>query len=91
MKKAVRLYIKGLVQGVFFRIFVRDQAQRLNLTGYVRNLDDGRVEVYLEGQANDIQKMIEICKKGPKHAKIDNVEVKEEKLQGMRNFKILHI
>ncbi len=91
MKKAIRVYIKGLVQGVFFRIFIRDQAQRLNLNGYVRNLEDGRVEAYFEGQANDIQKMIEICKKGPRHAKVDKVEVKEEKIQDMRNFKILHI
>jgi len=91
MKKAVRVYMKGLVQGVFFRIFIRNNAQKLDLNGYVRNLDDGRVEAYLEGNANDIEKMIEICRKGPKHSKVDKIEIKEEKIQGIRNFKILHI
>jgi len=91
MKKSVRLYINGTVQGVFFRMFVKENAERYDVKGFVRNLEDGRVEVFLEGDANNVNKMIEICKKGPKHAKIKNVEIKEERFQDLKNFKMLHI
>ncbi len=57
----------------------------------MRNLEDGRVEVFIEGDNENIDKMIELCNKGPKHSKIDNVEVKEEKIQDFKEFKILHI
>lgn len=91
MKHAVRLYIKGTVQGIFFRQFIKDNAERNNVRGFVRNLEDGRVEVFIEGNQEDVEKMIELCKKGPKHSQIDNVEIKEEKFQDLREFKILHI
>ena len=91
MKKSVRLYISGLVQGVFFRAFVKENAERYGVKGFVRNLEDGRVEVFLEGDSDSVNKMIELCKKGPRHAKIRNVQIKQEKFQGFRNFKVLHI
>jgi acylphosphatase len=91
MKKSVRLYIDGTVQGVFFRMFIKENAERCDVKGFVRNLEDGKVEVFLEGDANNVNKMIEICKKGPKHAKIKNVEIKEERFQDLKNFKMLHI
>jgi acylphosphatase len=90
MKKSVRIYIGGIVQGVFFRNFIKENAERLNLKGFVRNLEDGRVEVFVEGGTDDVGKMIEICNKGPKHSSITKVEVKPERFQGFRNFKILH-
>ena len=91
MKKAVRLYIKGTVQGIFFRQFIKDNAERNNVRGFVRNLEDGRVEVFIEGNQEEVEKMIELCKKGPKHSRIENVEIKEEKFQDFKEFKILHI
>ena len=91
MKKAVRLYIKGTVQGIFFRQFIKDNAERNNVKGFVRNLEDGRVEVFIEGNQEDVEKMIELCKKGPKHSQIEEVEIKEEKFQDFKEFKILHI
>lgn len=91
MKKSRRLYITGTVQDVFFRAFVKENAEKYNVKGFVRNLEDGRVEVFLEGDANDVNKMIEICKKGPKHSQIKKVEEKEEKFQDLKTFKILHI
>ena len=91
MKKAVRLYIKGTVQGIFFRQFIKDNAERNNVRGFVRNLEDGRVEVFIEGNQEDVEKMIELCKKGPKHSQIEDVEIKEEKFQDFKEFKILHI
>ena len=91
MKKAVRLYIKGIVQGIFFRQFIQDNAEKNNVKGFARNLEDGRVEVFAEGNNEDVDKMIELCRKGPKHSQIEDVEVKEEKFQDFKEFKILHI
>lgn len=91
MKKSVRVYVEGTVQGIFFRGFIKENAERHNVKGFVRNLEDGRVEVFLEGNTDDVNKMIELCRTGPKHSDIKNVEVKDEKFQDFKNFKVLHI
>ena len=91
MKKSVRLYIDGTVQGVFFRNFIKENAEKNDIHGFVRNLEDGRVEVFLEGDNEKVDRMIEICKKGPRHAQIKNVILKEEKFQDFKDFKALHI
>ena len=91
MKKSIRLYVRGMVQGIFYRAFVKQNAEKLNIKGFVRNLEDGRVEIFLEGDADDVNKMAELCKQGPKNAKVENVEIKEEKFQDFKEFKVLHI
>ena len=91
MKKSVRLYINGNVQGVFFRGFVKENAERHNVKGFVRNLEDGRIEIFLEGNVDDVNKMMELCSKGPKHSDIKNVQTKPERFQDFKSFKILHI
>lgn len=91
MKKSIRLYVEGVVQGVFFRAFIKENAERYGVKGFTRNLEDGRVEVFLEGNTNEVNKMAEIIKKGPKHSKINKVEMKPERFQGFKSFKILHI
>lgn len=91
MKKSIRLYITGSVQGVFFRAFIKENAERYNVKGFTRNLEDGRLEVFLEGNSEDVNKMIEICKKGPKHSQIRKVEETSERFQDFKTFKVLHI
>jgi acylphosphatase len=91
MKKSIRLYVSGLVQGIVFRGFVKENAERYNVKGFVRNLEDGRVEIFLEGDLDNVKKMIELCKKGPKHSEVKRVEMRVEKFQELKNFKILHI
>jgi len=91
MKKSVRLYIDGTVQGVFFRAFIKQNAERYNVKGFVRNLNDGRIEVFLEGDSDAVNKMIKLCKKGPKHSQIKRVEEKPERFQDFKVFKVLHI
>ncbi|MBW6442422.1 acylphosphatase [Patescibacteria group bacterium] len=91
MKKSVRLYIEGIVQGLFFRSFIKENAERYNVKGFVRNLEDGRVEVFLEGGIDDVNKMIELSKKGPKHSQVKKVQLKPERFQDFKSFKILHI
>ena len=76
---------------MFFRQFIKENAEKNNVKGYVRNLEDGRVEVFLEGNYEPVDAMIEICKKGPKHATIRNVEEKPASLQEFKEFKILNI
>jgi acylphosphatase len=91
MKKSIRLYITGVVHGIFFRGFVKENAERYNVKGFVRNLEDGRVEIFLEGNHEDVKKMIELCKKGPRHSEVKHVEMRVENFQDLKTFKILHI
>ena len=91
MKKALKIYIRGSVQGIFFRNFIKENADKLNVKGFVRDLEDGRVEVFIEGNSEDVEKMVEVCKKGPQHASIRRVDVVEEQFQDFKDFKILHI
>ncbi len=91
MKNDVRahLYISGIVQGVFFRAHTRDVALNLNLTGCVRNLNDGRVEVTAEGPKDNIERLIEWCHTGPSGARVDAVRTDWEEPTGeFRNFEI---
>jgi acylphosphatase len=91
MKKSVRLYISGTVQGIFFRRFVKDNADKLGVYGYVHNLEDGRIEIFIEGNQENVDNMIAICKRGPAHSNFRKVEEKEEKFQDFKEFKILYI
>lgn len=90
MKKSIRVYITGTVQGIFFRAFVKENAERYNVKGFVRNLEDGRIEIFMEGKTNDVNKLLEVCEKGPRHSKIRNVELKQERFQDFKVFKVLH-
>lgn len=72
---AARLLIKGRVQGVFYRQTTKELARALSLTGWVRNLDDGRVEAYVQGDRSVLEQLIEWAKQGPPNARVDSVEV----------------
>ena len=91
MKKSIRVYITGNIQGIYFRSFIKENAEKYNVKGFVRNLEDNRVEVFLEGNSEDVNKMIEICKVGPKHAQVRDIKIQQEKFQDLKNFKVLHI
>lgn len=91
MKKSVRLYISGTVQGVFFRQFVKDNADKLGVKGFVRNLEDRRIEIFLEGDTEKVDGMIAICKRGPTHSNLRKVEEKEDKFQDFKDFRIVYL
>jgi len=83
------VYVSGRVQGVFFRSETQDQAKRHHVTGWVRNLPDGRVEAVFEGEKENVEKLIEFCKRGPPGALVTKVEVSWETYTGEFNgFKI---
>ena len=71
----VHLLISGIVQGVYYRQSTKRQAQKLDLKGWVRNLEDGRVEALVEGEKDKIDELIKWCYEGPSNAKVDNVEI----------------
>jgi acylphosphatase len=90
MKKAFKFVIQGTVQGVFFRQFVKDNADKLNLKGFVRNLSSGDVEIIIEGEKDKIDEFRKIMEKGPEHAHIRNVDAEERKWSGeFDEFKML--
>jgi len=70
----LHLLISGAVQGVFFRTTARKKAQELGLTGYVRNLEDGRVEIFAEGERSHLAALAQWCYHGTRAARVDNVE-----------------
>jgi len=75
MATQAHILIKGRVQGIFFRVFVKEQAQALGLTGWVRNAPDGRVEAIFSGEKEKIEEMIEKCRQGPPLARVEEIEV----------------
>jgi len=81
--------VYGRVQGVGYRYFVKEKAQILNLFGYVKNLEDGTVEVLAQGREENLQKLIEELKKGPYLAKVEKIDIIFRKpLEIFRNFEI---
>ena len=81
-KRRAHVWITGRVQGVFFRAYTRDAAQLIGVTGWVRNLPDGRVEAVFEGEADKVEKMIEWCREGSPMSRVDRVDVLEEVYTG---------
>jgi len=75
-KKRVHLRIRGYVQGVFFRASTKDVADRLGLSGWVRNLPDGSVEAVFEGPEEALREAVKWCYKGPPGASVTKVEEK---------------
>lgn len=82
MKTRVHVILSGRVQGVFFRVETRNQAIYRNISGWVRNRSDGKVEAIFEGEKEDVDKIISFCKKGPQGAQVTNVEFHWEKYTG---------
>ncbi len=80
--KRVHVFISGRVQGVAFRAGTRRTARSLNLTGWVMNLPDGRVEAAFEGRDSDVRAMIAWCRRGPEGARVDGIEITEEPPSG---------
>ncbi|AVR69165.1 TPA: acylphosphatase [Pseudomonas aeruginosa] len=79
-------YVGGWVQGVGFRQSTRDEAERLGLDGWVRNLEDGRVEVLWEGEEEQVKALQRWLERGPRRARVAGVEVEALPLQGIAGF-----
>lgn len=75
----VRVFVKGKVQGVFFRQALKVKAKQNDVFGWVKNLDDGRVEAVLEGNEENVGTLVEWCHGGPANARVEDVDIKNEK------------
>lgn len=80
-----KLIISGRVQGVSYRAWTAQQARVAKLRGYVRNLDDGRVEAVIEGDPDMLRALVDACYDGPPAACVEHIEVDENSREGPFN------
>jgi acylphosphatase len=82
------VFVSGTVQGVRYRASTRDAARQREVAGWVRNLDDGRVEAVFEGSEESVEGMIEWCHTGSAMASVDDVDVSYEDPGGESGFRV---
>ncbi len=80
--------MSGRVQGVFFRQRTIRLARSEGCSGWVRNLEDGRLEAVFEGPPEAVEKMVAWCHEGPEHAIVESVEAGEEDPEGLEGFEV---
>jgi acylphosphatase len=85
---ARQYFVRGRVQGVGYRWFVQKAADELGLSGYVRNLDDGRVEVYAVGTPDRISELAAMLRQGPRWSDVRGVDEQEAALREYASFQI---
>ncbi len=78
----------GRVQGVFFRAYTEENANKLGIKGWVRNLPDGSVEAVFEGPEEAVNRLIYLCRYEHPHARVENVKIEYGEPEGFREFKI---
>ena len=81
--------VRGRVQGVGYRVFVRRHALDLGLAGHAENLSDGRVEVVVEGDRAEVEHLLVALRRGPAHAVVDDLQVTWSQSAGLRGFDVL--
>ena len=89
VQKQIHIFVTGRVQGVFFRQSTKVMAIKNNAKGWVRNLDDGRVEIVAQGETQDIDNLAHWCKTGPANSRVDEFELSEENISyEFENFEV---
>lgn len=73
--RSIKVRITGFVQGVGFRAWTEQRANALGLSGWVRNCENGDVEALFSGSQESVQSMLALCREGPRHAKVERVEI----------------
>lgn len=87
-RERARVLVSGRVQGVYFRQSTARRAAELDVDGWVRNLDDGRVEAVFEGTPAQVDAALEYVRRGPERARVDAVEISREPVDGEHGFTI---
>ena len=80
--------IYGFVQGVGFRFSVERAARSRSVSGWVRNRPDGAVEAVFEGEPEDVEALVDFCRRGPRGAEVERVEVDTESAEGLTDFRV---
>jgi acylphosphatase len=83
-----RVTVHGRVQGVFFRDSVRRLAEQHGVHGFVRNTHDGSVEAVFEGDAEAVDRLVAFCRRGPRGAGVERVDLQEEAPEGLASFRV---
>ncbi len=87
--KRVHVFVSGSVQGVYFRHHTQQEALKRNISGWVKNLPDGRVEALFEGAEGDVDAMLSFCRTGSPRADVEHVDIAEEPFVGeFKDFSI---
>lgn len=90
-KTALHATVYGHVQGVYFRAFVAENANKLSLTGWVKNLESGAVEVLAEGDKKILEELNTFLQKGPPHARVDRIDAEWSEYSGkFKEFRIAY-
>ena len=90
-KQRIRVFVTGRVQGVFFRQTFKVMAKKNNVFGWVKNLSDGRVEAVMEGEDENVSRLIEWSHGGPANARVEDIEIINEKFFGeFTKFDVLY-
>ncbi len=90
MRKQAHFIVSGRVQGVGFRFFVRECAQELKLNGAVRNLPDGTVEAWAEGEENTINSLLELIRQGNGYSRVTDMDLEWSDAAGeWRDFRVV--
>ena len=83
-----RIVVHGHVQGVFFRDSVRRAAQQRGVNGWVANRADGTVEAVFEGEPEAVERLVALCREGPRGAQVEWLDVTEENLENLSSFTV---
>jgi acylphosphatase len=87
--QTIRLIVKGKVQGVFYRVFVKDTAEQLGITGWVKNLPDKNVEIQATSSEEALKKFVELCRQGPPRAVVNEMTIEELSPEQFNDFRIM--
>ncbi|MCW4017159.1 MAG: acylphosphatase [Candidatus Bathyarchaeota archaeon] len=91
VKTRAHILVTGKVQGVFFRARTTERAFRLGVTGWIRNLPNGKLEAVFEGEKEAVDAAVEFCRHGPNRAVITEFDVKQEPFTGeFQDFRVRH-
>ena len=83
-----RVVVHGHVQGVFFRDSAQRLARRSGIRGWIENRGDGSVEAVFEGEADAVERLVDFCRRGPRGAQVESVDVSEEDPEGLSGFTV---
>lgn len=89
-KKALKLHISGNLNTNLFKRVIKDNADKLNIRGFVRTLENGKIEVFAEGEPTDVDLMVEACNRGSSSSYTRKIEQKEENVQEFTDFKLFN-
>jgi acylphosphatase len=81
--------VYGFVQGVGFRFAVEREVRCRGVSGWVRNRADGAVEAVFEGELEDVEALVDFCRRGPRGAEVERVDVAAESPEGLAGFRVL--